>query len=504
MTIALTTADHPEQATASRAIHGRLLAVHDAFGIESPETVRADLGALFEAVVLHVAAERATLGETWLLLIGLTGCFPEQLQVRTVRRQLDLLSTPDAMRWLLTHCQQSARERGSPLANLEIVTDRALVDVNVSAKWPHLTGVQRVVRETARLWQGRDHVELTVWNDRDGAYRRLNDQERLRIDGLSKAESPEVLELVEPDAREEDTILVPWGAPLVLLEVPFTEHAGMLAAVAEFAPSPVRVVGYDCIPASSADLTPDVEPEKFGMYLEIVKFADKVAAISRSSAEEFRGFGAALAAQGLQSPELTACPLPTETAISEYAPSTGPAPGERPVVLTVGSLGLRKNQTTLLVAAEMLWREGIDFELRLLGHTGGARAVLTRLIDRLEKAGRPLTIERRANDDRVAESLAEARCVAFPSFHEGFGLPVVEALSVGVPVVTSNHGALLEIAEGGGTILVDPEDPSRIADGLRQLLTDDEFHARMVAEARARPVRTWNEYADDLWAELGW
>lgn len=504
MTIALITADHPEQARASRAIHGRLLAVHDAFGIESPDLVRADLGALFEAIVLHAAAERATLGETWLLLIGLTGCFPEQLQVRTVRRQLDLLSTPEAMRWLLSQSQQSARGRGSPLADLEIVTDRVLVDVNVSAKWPHLTGVQRVVRETARLWQGRDRAELTVWNDRDGAYRRLNDQERQRIHDRSEDESSEDFERVEPDAQEHDTILVPWGAPLVLLEVPFPEHAGMLAALAEFAPSPVRVVGYDCIPASSADLTPDVEPEKFGMYLEIVKFADKVAAISRSSAEEFRGFGAALAAQGLQPPELTACTLPTETAISEHSRSTGPGQAERPVVLMVGSLGLRKNQTALLVAAEMLWREGVDFELRLLGHTNGARAVLARLIDRLEKAGRPLTIERRASDARVAESLAEARCVAFPSLHEGFGLPVVEALSVGVPVVTSNHGALLEIAEGGGTLLVDPEEPTHIADGLRQLLTDDEFHARMVAEAKARPMRTWNEYADDLWAELGW
>lgn len=500
MTVALLAGTDPGQSEASRAIHHRLVAVLDAFGLDSPPDVRDDPGAVFEALVSHAAQQRR-LAETWLLLIGLTGHFPDQLDVRVVRRRLDLLSTPAAMRWLLEHCQKPARKGGSPLATLDIITDRVLVDVNVSAKWPHLTGVQRVVRETARLWKNDHDVELAAWNDRHGAYRRLNDDEWLRISDPSTIEPSHDFDPVEPDPDTDETILVPWGAPLVLLEVPFTKHAGMLAALAEFSPAPVRVVGYDCIPASSADLTPDAEPEKFGPYLEIVKFADKIAAISRSSAQEFAGFGTALAAQGLASPELTACPLPTETAI---AAQTGDVDApERPVVLIVGSLGPRKNQTAVLVAAEMLWREGLDFEVRLLGHTGGARAVLARLMARLEKAGRHLTVERRANDARVAESLAQARCVAFPSLHEGFGLPVVEALSVGVPVITSQHGSLLEIAEGGGTVLVDPEDPSQIADGLRQLLTDDAFHARLVAEARARPVRTWRDYADELWSELG-
>jgi glycosyltransferase involved in cell wall biosynthesis len=490
--------DDPDQSEALQAIHRRLLAVYDAFGLTGE--ARDDLGAVFEALVQH-AANCRTLAETWLLLVGLSGDFPEQLEVREVRRRLDLLPTAEAMRWLLDRSQKAARSGGSPLADLDIVTGRVLVDVNVSAKWPHLTGVQRVVRETARLWTSDHDVELAVWNDRDGAYRRLNEEERRRISDPGAIEPSHDLEPVESDASTDDTILVPWGAPLVLIEVPFTQHAGMLAAVAEFGPSPVRIVGYDCIPAASADLTPDVEPQKFGPYLEVVKFAEKIAAISRSAAEEFRGFGRALAAQGLASPELVACPLPTETAIA--APSGESVLPERPLVLMVGSLGPRKNQTAVVVAAELLWREGLDFELRLLGHTGGARAVLAGLIDRLQKAGRPLTVERRANDARVAASLAEARCVAFPSLHEGFGLPVVEALSVGVPVITSNHGALLEVSEGGGTVLVDAEDPLELADALRELLTDDALHARLVAEAKNRPVRTWRDYADELWAELG-
>jgi glycosyltransferase involved in cell wall biosynthesis len=130
-------------------------------------------------------------------------------------------------------------------------------------------------------------------------------------------------------------------------------------------------------------------------------------------------------------------------------------------------------------------------------------AVLAKLIERLQGAGRRLVVERRPNDARVAESLAEARCVVFPSLHEGFGLPVVEALSAGVPVVTSNHGSLLEIGQGGGVVMVDPEEADAVADAMRGLLLDDRLHAQLVAEAKARPIRTWGEYADDLWAVLG-
>ena len=91
----------------------------------------------------------------------------------------------------------------------------------------------------------------------------------------------------------------------------------------------------------------------------------------------------------------------------------------------------------------------------------------------------------------------------FPSVNEGFGLPVAESLACGTPVITSNFGAMKEIADaGGGALLVDPRDDDSVTDGMRALLTDDALLARLAAEAVARPVGSWDVYAEETWKRL--
>jgi glycosyltransferase involved in cell wall biosynthesis len=261
------------------------------------------------------------------------------------------------------------------------------------------------------------------------------------------------------------------------------------------------VVGYDCIPMSSAETVTLAEPEKFGRYLELVKFADRLAGISRTAAAEFEGFGRALAAQGLSGPHVVACPLPESSTVPGTLDDQEPEPA-RPLVACIGTVGRRKNQVALVEAAELLWREGLDFELRILGHVGAERTPLVGLVPELQELGRPLLIEPGVSDARIAATFEHARCLVFPTLHEGFGLPIVEALSHGVPVITSDFGSTREVGEGKGALLVDPEDVDALADALRALLSDDVLHARLVAEAKSRPVRTWADYADDLWEAL--
>ena len=77
-----------------------------------------------------------------------------------------------------------------------------------------------------------------------------------------------------------------------------------------------------------------------------------------------------------------------------------------------------------------------------------------------------------------------ARCLVYPSLYEGFGIPIVEAMACGTPVVTSRGGATEEVA-GGAAVLVDPRDPAAIADGHRARRAGGGTSSSRSASARA-------------------
>jgi glycosyltransferase involved in cell wall biosynthesis len=490
--VSLTAVGRPETVLLERLNTVRGVLVETSSGGSDPNAGGIDL-----LIDLVDVVRRKDDAAAWLLVVGLTGAFPGPGLVRSVRRALALKDPEDAAVWLLDAVAPFAMSDGNAEVRMRVVSDRPLVDVNFTAKSNLLTGIQRVVRSVVAQWHERHDVEFVAWTAHGGgAYRSLHDGELARLLG-DEVVRPAPEPSQNPDNPE---ILVPWGVPLVLTEVPPPLVGDRLAAVAALTDVSVRLVGYDCIPVSSAETVPLAEPEKFGRFLELVKFSDRVAGISRTAAAEFQGFTRALTAQGLPGPRVVACQLPHTSPVSGADPDVE-AP-ERPVVMCVGTVGRRKNQVALVAAAELLWREGLDFEVRVLGRLSSERSPLSGLAPELQSLGRRLVVEPNVTDARIASTLAHARCLVFPSLHEGFGLPIVEALSHGVPVITSDHGSMSEVAEAQGSILVNAEDVDALADAMRDLLTDDALHARLVAEARGRATRTWTEYADDLWQAL--
>jgi len=457
-------------------------------------------GLLLDELVGDVKREPGE-GRLWLLLTALRGDFPIQEDVDRARRLLKRTAATDAQYVLLKDLAEREPRRSGVAREMEVITDRPVVLVHFCAHDELMTGVQRVVRHTVPKWVDKYQLVLAGWTPEDTAMSRLTDIQLQRV--LAWHERPADERAADDPEAARVRLIVPWRVPTLVPEVPFAVHSPRLACLGRESGSPLRIIGYDCIPLVGAELVSMTEHVKFMDYLNVVKYTETVAGISEAAAEEFGGFGDMIRAQGLPGPSVVACPLPTRADLDDEPASladVAPEPGAKgPQIVCIGSIDRRKNQIVVLEAAERLWREGLVFSVRFLGSGGLAPADFTSWAQELMSAGRQVTIEHSVPDAVIGQAIRSARFTVFPSLQEGFGIPAIESLSLGVPVITSDRGSLREVVEGDGALLVDPTDSDSVTNAMRRLLTDDDLHAELVTKARTRQRTTWADYAESLW-----
>ena len=176
------------------------------------------------------------------------------------------------------------------------------------------------------------------------------------------------------------------------------------------------------------------------------------------------------------------CPAgaPTWLAQSQRSTST-----EQRYVLFVGTLEPRKNVGVLLDAYASLLGRGVAVPRLVLA--GRATPDATDWLDRVKRAPLAGRVEHRgylAPEDR-ATLYAGARLLVMPSLDEGFGLPVLEAMAAGVPVVASRRGSLPEVA-GDAAVFVDPADVDGLAQAIERVLHDEPHAHDLVGRGLAR------------------
>jgi glycosyltransferase involved in cell wall biosynthesis len=197
-------------------------------------------------------------------------------------------------------------------------------------------------------------------------------------------------------------------------------------------------------------------------------------------------------------PRIQATPFGTPSWVWS-PPSTPhrPDPGRRPFFLFVGTLEPRKNLENLLEAYSRFLEagrlDGRDPEtkpaLLLVGGKGWKDSALRRQIHDLQARGHLQTLDY-CEPDQLWGLYRQAQALLFPSLHEGFGFPILEAMAAQLAVLTSNRGAMAEV--GGAQVLaVDPDDPDDIARGMQVLAGDDDLR-RKLAEGGPAHARRWN------------
>ena len=504
MTIPAATTEWTADVLARRALASRLRTVATVLlpgePLPNSDLPEADAGDLLERLIAAVSKDNSD-SRVWLLLTGLAGGYPLPREVEAIRRRIEFDDPLTTALYLMDSALSRIQMVGEPLAELELVVGGVLADVDHSAKYDLHTGIQRVARNLLPVWHGaHPDVVPVAWTDRQGGLRRLDERERERI--LEWSQRGHDVERAAVPKRGGSigvtSLVVPWRSVVVLVEVPAVGVADRVAGLGLCSGNRVVAIGYDAIPVVSADMVPPAEAAKFTRYLTAVKATDRVAGISATATAELAGFVRMLPTQGLTGPIVGEVSLPSPAAATGVPGVIRRSP---PMVLVVGSHEPRKNHLAVLHAAEILWREGVQFSLEFIGGSGWGEE-FPRRAAALTAAGRAIQVRKGVSDADLDRAYAEASFTVFPSVHEGYGLPVAESLAHGTPAITSNFGSTAEIGAGGGALLVDPRNDRELTDAMRTLLTGPAELARLRAQIAGRTETTWTDYARALWEFL--
>lgn len=176
-----------------------------------------------------------------------------------------------------------------------------------------------------------------------------------------------------------------------------------------------------------------------------------------------------------------------------------------PFILYVGNVEMRKNVSTLIKSFHLIKNQGFKHKLIIIGSGKYGFSKILSLVKRLNLLNEVIFMGYVPDEDLV-KFYNTAEVFVFPSYYEGFGLPPLEAMACGCPVISSNSSSLPEIVGDAG-ILVDPKDYLNLASKISQILTCDGIREDLIERGLKRvklfswektATETWNVYEDVL------
>ncbi len=192
------------------------------------------------------------------------------------------------------------------------------------------------------------------------------------------------------------------------------------------------------------------------------------------------------------------CPLGAES-LGRAAPTFDPTNRRFTVV---GTIEPRKNHRAVLDAFDRLWQEGLNVELAFAGKLGWAREDDRQRILRLKETEPCFHFLDSLSDAQLVAAIRNSRATIYPALHEGYGLPPVESLALGVPVIVTGSLPSIEMLGPEGQVRLAAPMADQICHAVR-MMTDNAFAARKTEEIRRLKLPTWSEMVERLerWIE---
>jgi glycosyltransferase involved in cell wall biosynthesis len=287
------------------------------------------------------------------------------------------------------------------------------------------------------------------------------------------------------------------GAVILVLDIiNNAKQINLLTRMAEEKEVELVFFSYDCNPILSPSFFPEYVRMVFPHYISLARLSSKVWAISQTAQRDIKEV------LQLNVPVKYKWLPPTWLPICEHPLDVLPDLSAERYILIVASFVPSKNHEGFLRAMKSLHRHGVTLpKLYLVGGASWLKNEIKEEIDEARAQG--ISIEKFEDlaDCCLRRLYSHALFTALPSFVEGFGLPIVESLSYGRPVLTSKATSTGELLSLPGTIGFSHSDAPDLESVLSSLIQDNDLlsHLSMLANENKNSLGTWNEYAAELY-----
>lgn len=340
-------------------------------------------------------------------------------------------------------------------------------DITKTGKAKHHSGIKQVSR---RLSEALEDCQPVTWHPQTGHYRSTHTTQPIRFAPQDHLITAEVF------AFQERKNYAEWFNK----DTPFR-----------------TAIFHDAIPLQHPEFTWPHSVARHPFYMKELARYEHVAAVSRASKQILEDYWEWL---GLNHKPYTSILPPGANGRNTPRRTDPSLPQGPPHIVMIGILEPRKNQETALAACHILHQQGIPFHMHIVGRLNphfGKPILAT--IKKSARAGLPVTHHKNLSDHELDTLLTKASFTLFPSRAEGNGLPVLESLWAGLPVITSDIPAATEWTGITNAVIQKPcEDADALSQAMHRWLTDEnELHKARTAACQA-PLPTWEQASASL------
>ncbi|EGI77341.1 FkbM family methyltransferase [Hylemonella gracilis] len=360
------------------------------------------------------------------------------------------------------------------------------------------TGIQRVTRQLAKHLMKQGHRLVPIkWDEHSNSIVLAS---RKDLDYLAHWNGP------EPDSWGQSfaSTQIEAEAAYLMVELPLNRPLEIQERVLTFFKErAVRcaAVFYDAIPYKLSALYPPHFASAHMDYMELLDRMDFILPISGTSARDFIDYLGTSACRGLSiETRVKTVALPFEFPEARATTRETAFDADKPCnILAVGTVEPRKNHETLIRAFfEAEKKSTRKLRLTIVGGDESFDKDLPGKITALIGNSKSITWIKKATDALLKEQFEQADFTVFPSFEEGFGMPIVESLWFDVPCICSASGQMGELAAHGGCETIDVRSVEDMSNAIVRLANDPDRAKQLKDEILDCHFKTWDEYAAEI------